>query len=92
MHREYTPALDPVSTTLNTIDVELTNTELTLVTALDGVPVHTVDEITKAEESALTFTSPAPTTEIVCTVPLNTGITLGINEVTDTMSNEPAEK
>ena len=85
MHNEYTPAVAPVSTTLSVIEVDDESTELTLVTALVGVAVHELDAITKADESPDTSTNPAPLIKIDWPVPLNTVITLGIKEVTDTM-------
>ena len=64
MHTEYKPAKAPLSTTFSVTKVDDRNTELTLVTALTGLP-HEEDDTTNADESPLTFTSPAPTTEIV---------------------------
>ena len=60
MHSEYTPAIAPVSTTVNAISVDDENTELTLVTTLDGVPVQELVETTNADPSPDTFTNPAP--------------------------------
>ena len=81
-----------MSTTLSAIRVDEEKTELTLVTALVGVAEHELDEMTNAEESPDTFTKPTPLTAIVCAVPLNTGITLGTKDVTDTMEIAPAPK
>ena len=92
IHNEYTPATEPVSTTLNATSVDDENTELTLINTLAGVPVHELDDITNADESAFTFTNPEPLITMVCTVELNTGITFGVNAVTDTMSKTPAWK
>ena len=60
MHKEYTPAKAPVSTTLKVVSVDDEKTELTLVTTLVGVPVHALDEMTNADVSPDTFTNPAP--------------------------------
>ena len=90
IHKEYAPATAPVSTTLSDISEDDENAELTLVTTLVGVPVHELDEITKADESEDTFTKPAPFINIACAVALSTGITLGVNEVMDTMLKMPA--
>ena len=64
MHNKYTPAADPVSTTLSVSALDDENTELTPVTTLDGVE-HDVDDTTNADASTLTFTRPAPATAIV---------------------------
>ena len=90
-HSEYTPALAPVSTTLRLIPVDDENTDATLVTPLVGL-VHTVDDTTNAVASPLTFTRPAPTNATLCPVPLNTGSTLGVTDVTDTIENAPTKK
>ena len=92
IHNEYTPAAAPVSTTFSAICVGDANTELTLVTALVGVPLHELGEMTNADESPDTFTKPAPLTPMVWAVPLMTAMTLGVNDVTDTMLNTPASK
>ena len=92
IYNEYTPATAPVSTTLRVVSVDDENTELTLVTTLVGVPLHELDDITNADGSADTFTNPTPLITIVCPLPLSTGITLGVKEVTDTMSKMPAWK
>ena len=63
MHNEYTPAAAPVSTTLSVTELDDKNTELTLVTALTGL-AQEAEDTTNADASPLTFTSPAPTTEI----------------------------
>ena len=60
MHNEYTPATEPVSTTFSAVKVDDVKIELTLVTALVGVPVHELDDITNADASADPFTNPAP--------------------------------
>ena len=91
MHNEYTPALAPVSTTVSAIDVADENTDATLVTALVGA-VHTVDDTTNADPSPFTATRPAPTSATDWPVALSTGSTLGVSDVTDTTSNEPATK
>ena len=82
-----------VSTTVKVISTGDENTEATLVSALVGVPAQELaDEITIADESPDTSTSPAPLITMVCPIPLSTGITFGSNEVTDTISNTPASK
>ena len=91
MHSEYTPALEPVSTTVSAIDVADENTDATLVTALVAA-VHTVDDTTNADPSPFTPTRPAPTSATDCPLPLSTGSTFGVSDVTDTTSNEPATK
>ena len=91
MHSEYTPALAPVSTTVSAIDVDDENTDATLVTALVGLP-HAVDDTTNADPSPFTATRPAPTRATDWPVALSTGSTFGVNDVTDTTSNEPAKK
>ena len=81
-----------VSTTVKVISTGDENTEATLVSALVGVPAQELaDEITIADESPDTSTSPAPLITMVCPIPLSTGITLGASDVTDTMSSTPAE-
>ena len=89
MHSEYNPATAPVSTTLRVISVDEENTELTLVTTLVGVPVHELNEMTNALLSPFTFASPTPLITIDCPVPVNTGITFGVNEETETIPNTP---
>ena len=91
-HNEYTPAADPVSTTLSDISVDEEKTEFTLVTTLDGVPVQALDDIINAEPSPDTFKNPAPVITIDCTVPLNTGITLGFKDEKERMFTLPAVK
>ena len=92
MHNKYVPANAPVSTTLNVTLFEEEKMELTLVTALIGVPVHELDDITNADESLETSTNPTPLITIDWAVTLNTGMTLGVNEVSDTILTTPASK
>ena len=92
MHNEYTPATAQVSTTLIVINVDEKNTELTLVTALLGVAEQELEEITNADTSPDTFTSPTPLVMIVCSVPLIMERTFGVNEVNETMLRPPASK
>ena len=90
IHNEYTPATAPVSNTLSVIITDEKNTDVTLVTTLAGVPEQELDAITNADESLDTFTNPAPLITVVCPNPLNTGITVGVNEVKETMLKIPA--
>ena len=92
MHKEYTPATAPVSTTLSVIRADEENTELTLVTALVGVAEQELDEITNADTSPDTFTNPTPFIPTVCAVALITASTVGTSDVTDTMLKAPTSK
>ena len=89
-HTAYTPAAAPLSLTDSVIAFADVNTDATLV---DATAEHdTVDDaITNAAESPLTFTRPAPAKATDCTT-LVAAITLGVSDVTDTTSNEPATK
>ena len=80
-----------MSTILNVARVDDENTEFTLATTLVGVPVHEA-VITNADESPDTFTNPTPLITIVCPIPLSTGITPGVKDVTETTLNMPARK
>ena len=82
----------PVSTTLRVTRLDDEKMEITHVTALVGIAVHELDAITKADESSDTFTNPAPLITIVCAITASVGITLGVNEATETMSKMPTGK
>ena len=86
---EYTPATAPLSLTDIVKLVGEEYVEDTLVTTLVGVPVHDVDEITKADPSPATLTKPAP---VIATVDRDAlaGITVGDSEVTLRMLSGPA--
>ena len=85
IHNGYTPAVAPVSITLNVISVNDENAEFTLAGVL--LPLHELDAITNADMSLETFTKPAPLTTMVCGMPLTIGITLGVREM---IPNTPA--
>ena len=64
-------------------------------TTLIGVPVHELDERTNADESPDTSKNPVPLIAITCEVPfspLSIGITLGVNDVTETTLRTPTAK
>ena len=88
-HNEYTPATALLSLTYSVTLVGEEYAEDTLVTTLVGVPLHTVDDITNADQSEATSTRPAPVTPIVDTAVL-AAITLGDKDVTLITLRPPA--
>ena len=77
--------------TIRVSDVELEKTKAVLSITFDG-KAHDDDDTTNANASLLTFTRPTAVILIVCGTPCNTEMTLGDNDVTDTMDRRPDSK
>lgn len=80
MHKRYTPAVEEELSTVRVVAVNEPADEEILLTAEEGVPAQEAAAVvTKADESPLTLTSPAPLTPTVSGKAL-TGITDGIKD------------